>query len=172
MADFGFAKVITNRTYTLCGTPEYLAPEIVLGKGHGKGVDYWAFGILIYEMVVGSSPFTANTPNDQMQICRNIVNSPLKFPKHISEPCRDLISKLLVKDATKRIGLTRGGIQAIKKHAFFDSVNWNALVKKEIEAPWIPTISDPLDTSNFEPIDEDEEEMIFYDDGTNWDKDF
>ena len=80
LVDFGFAKVLKGKTYTLCGTPEYLAPEIVLGRGHDKSVDYWAFGVLIYEMVTGYSPFADLKSNDQTVICRNIVKGKLAFP--------------------------------------------------------------------------------------------
>lgn len=66
LVDFGFAKVVRDKTFTLCGTPEYLAPELVLGRGHDKGVDYWALGILLYEQVAGYSPFADRAHNDQM----------------------------------------------------------------------------------------------------------
>ena len=79
MVDFGFAKVVKDRTFTLCGTPEYLAPELVLGKGHGKGVDYWALGVLIYEMLCGFSPFADHENGDQMTICRNILKGRVRI---------------------------------------------------------------------------------------------
>lgn len=81
LADFGFAKKIVGKTYTLCGTPEYLAPEVVLGKGHDKGVDYWGVGILIYEMLAGISPFADEYGEDQILICKNIVSGKPDYNK-------------------------------------------------------------------------------------------
>jgi CRP-like cAMP-binding protein len=82
LVDFGFAKIIPNKSYTLCGTPEYLSPELVLGRGHNKAVDYWAFGVLIYEMICGYSPFSDPSGNmDQVVICKNIVSGKLRFDK-------------------------------------------------------------------------------------------
>lgn len=90
--DFGFAKVIRNgKSYTLCGTPEYLAPEIVLGRGHDKAVDYWALGILIFEMIAGYSPFSDAQGNDQVVICRNIVNGRVVFPRNFDNDCKVFI---------------------------------------------------------------------------------
>jgi len=82
LVDFGFAKVITGKSFTLCGTPEYLAPELVLGRGHNKAVDYWAFGILVYEMICGYSPFSDPSGNmDQVVICKQIVSGKLRFDR-------------------------------------------------------------------------------------------
>jgi serine/threonine protein kinase len=81
IVDFGFAKIIDSKSFTLCGTPEYLAPELVLGRGHTKAVDYWAFGILLYEMQSGYSPFSDPQGMDQVVICKNIVKGNLTFEK-------------------------------------------------------------------------------------------
>lgn len=85
LVDFGFAKFVPDRTFTLCGTPEYLAPELVLGRGHDKGVDYWAIGVLLFEQVAGYSPFADRERNDQMTICKNILRGVVDFPRHFSD---------------------------------------------------------------------------------------
>ena len=88
LTDFGFAKIITDLTYTLCGTPEYLAPEIITNKGHGKPVDWWTFGILLYEMLVGIDPFNDNDP---MGIYQKILKCKVKFPKNFDKNAKSLI---------------------------------------------------------------------------------
>jgi CRP-like cAMP-binding protein len=95
LVDFGFAKVITGKSYTLCGTPEYLAPELVVAKGHTKAVDYWAFGILLYEMETGYSPFSDPQGMDQMVICKNIVSGRLVFPRNFNNECKVYIIYIL-----------------------------------------------------------------------------
>lgn len=91
LVDFGFAKVITSKSFTLCGTPEYLAPELVLARGHNKAVDYWALGILIFEMEAGYSPFSDPQGMDQVVICKNIVNGRLVFPRNFNAECKVFI---------------------------------------------------------------------------------
>ena len=114
LTDFGFAKVVENRTYTLCGTPEYIAPEIILNKGHGKGVDWWTVGVLIFEMLAGIDPFNDSDP---MMIYQNIIRGNLKFPRTFDKDGRSLVKHLLVSDLSKRYGnLKNGKLISITRH--------------------------------------------------------
>ncbi|KAJ7298957.1 hypothetical protein O6H91_Y348800 [Diphasiastrum complanatum] len=147
IADFGFAKKIDRRTYTLCGTPDYLAPEIILNKGHGKPVDWWAFGVLIYEMLAGFPPFY---DDDAVGTYQKILSGKLQFPGHFSRSAKDLLRRLLTADLTKRIGCLKDGVDEIKNHTWFSTIKWDNLILKQELPPIRPKVSGPDDTSNFE----------------------
>lgn len=116
LTDFVFAKYCEGRTYTLCGTPEYLAPEILLNKGHGKAVDWWCLGILTYEMIAGIDPFNDEDP---MTIYQKILKGKVKFPRDFEKSAKSLVKHLLVADVTKRYGCLKGGVADIKTHRWF-----------------------------------------------------
>jgi serine/threonine protein kinase len=162
VVDFGFAKLINDRTWTLCGTPEYLAPEIITNKGHGLAVDWWAFGILIFEMLCGQPPFCADDP---MDIYQKILRNRVTYPAHVSKNVRDLISRLLVSNPAMRLGNLKKGSRDVTAHAFFAKYDWGALTRKELKAPYIPKISSPTDTSNFDDYEDgDGEDWTRYND--------
>ena len=137
ITDFSLSKKIEDRTYTMCGTPGYLAPEIILNKGYGLSVDWWAFGILLYEMICGVDPFS---DEDTMKTYENILEGKIKFSSDFDEKSRSLIKHLLEPDLSKRYGNLKNGVDDIKNHDFFKSMNWDKLLKQEIDAPFIPKI--------------------------------
>ena len=141
----------------MCGTPEYLAPEVVLSKGHSKGVDYWALGVLTFELLVGRSPFRsvtdANSPT-HMELFKRIVDGKYEIPNEVDRRARSVIKKLLVRKPSKRLGCGHGGAQAIKQEPFFAEIDFvERLRTKMIAAPWKPTIRHFVDKSNFLPDD-------------------
>lgn len=151
----------------------YLAPELVLGRGHGKAVDYWAFGILLYEMQAGYSPFADQNGMDQVVICRNIVNGKLVFPKEFDVDCKDLVKQLLNRDEPKRLGNKREGPDEIKNQKWFKSIDFDKLLAKQIKAPWVPALKGITDTSNFDPYATDEHiDDGKFSDNSGWDRDF
>ncbi|XP_009800476.1 uncharacterized protein LOC107801394 [Nicotiana tabacum] len=138
--------------YSTVGTPDYIAPEVLLKKGYGMECDWWSLGAIMYEMLVGYPPFYSDDP---MSTCRKIVNwkSHLKFPEEakLSPEAKDLISKLLC-NVTQRLG--SNGADQIKVHPWFKGIDWDRIY--HMDAAFIPEVNDELDTQNFEKFEESE----------------
>jgi serine/threonine protein kinase/CRP-like cAMP-binding protein len=140
VVDFGFAKQCLNgKTYTLCGTPDYLAPELIRNEGHDIAVDYWALGILIYEMTAGVVPFYGDDP---MQTYQKILAGNPKFPSFFSNNLVDIVTRLLNPHQSKRLGNDRSGIAAVIKHKWFSSFDWASMENGTAAAPYIPVFED------------------------------
>lgn len=147
ISDLGFAKRLEeDRTYTMCGTPEYLAPEVIKREGHGKEVDIWSLGILIYEMLVGLPPYVGRCPAD---VFDKILYEDLELQTDFDGDAKNLIEKCLKKDPRKRIS-----IEEIKKHKWFHGLDFEKMKKKELQAPWIPTLSCEEDCKYFKHYNE------------------
>eukprot|EP00792_Barthelona_sp_PAP020_P006386 TRINITY_DN2978_c1_g1_i1.p1 TRINITY_DN2978_c1_g1~~TRINITY_DN2978_c1_g1_i1.p1 ORF type:complete len:377 (-),score=95.76 TRINITY_DN2978_c1_g1_i1:94-1224(-) len=162
ICDFGFAKVVEEHTYTLCGTVEYLAPEIILNKGHNAAVDWWALGILIFEMLAGYPPFYDENP---FVVSEKILSGKVYWPRHMDPTSRDLIKRLLTRDRSKRFGNLRGGAEDIKRHRFFRDIDWNALYHRRVDPPIKPNVNADGDDSQYDqyPDSDEEDEFTDYD---------
>jgi len=149
ITDFGLSKEINPEegTHTFCGTPEYLAPEVLKGQGHGTAVDWWSLGTLVYEMLTGLPPFYSQNINIMYQ---KILNGELRFPSYVSPDAQSLLEGLLTRDVDKRLGTDNS--QNVKKHPFFKDIDWDKLEKKELEPPFKPKVKSDTDTSQIDSV--------------------
>jgi cGMP-dependent protein kinase 1 len=164
IVDFGFCKAIPSgkKSQTLCGTPEYLSPELVLQKGHNHCVDYWAFGCLVFELLTNDTPFA--DPH-QSRIFKKIVNSsrllPHMFAKGFPAKAKDLIEDLLRPKPAMRLGMQKGGPQDIFNHPWFAGIDWKKLEDKRYKAPYRPKVTSELDDRNFDDYGSDDGVMKY-----------
>uniref|UniRef100_A0A8C2GQS9 protein kinase C n=1 Tax=Cyprinus carpio TaxID=7962 RepID=A0A8C2GQS9_CYPCA len=150
IADFGLCKEGMghgDRTSTFCGTPEFLAPEVLTDSTYTRAVDWWGLGVLIYEMLVGESPFPGD---DEEEVFDSIVNDEVRYPRFLSPESVSIIQKLLQKNPEKRLGAGEQDANEVKKHRFFQGIDWEALLAKRVKPPFLPSVKAPADVSNFD----------------------
>ena len=154
ITDFGFAKEVSTVTWTLCGTPDYIAPEVITTKPYNKSVDWWSLGILIFEMLAGYTPFYDSTP---MKTYQKILAGKVHFPSFFHPDAIDLLSRLITADLTRRLGNLHNGPADIRNHPWFAEVIWEKLLAKDIETPYEPPITGGIgDTSLFDHYPEEQ----------------
>jgi serine/threonine protein kinase len=149
LTDFGLSKegIQDNvSAHSFCGTPEYLAPEILTREGHGRAADWWSLGALLFEMLTGMPPFYSRNRD---RLFYKILKATLRIPKFFSPAAKDLMNGLLSRDPSARLGSEHDGVE-IKSHPFFESIDWDKLVKKEITPPFKPLVPGLTDTRNFD----------------------
>mmetsp|Transcript_132696 Transcript_132696/g.197655 ORF Transcript_132696/g.197655 Transcript_132696/m.197655 type:complete len:147 (+) Transcript_132696:185-625(+) len=133
---------------SVCGTPEYLAPEILFKMGHGKAVDWWTLGAIIYEMLTGLPPFYTT---NREELFERIKFGSLKYPTNLSANARNILECLFQKNPEKRLGSGPGGAREIKEHPWFSGVNFELILNMGIKAPFVPVVKSDIDVSNFDP---------------------
>lgn len=151
LTDFGLSKEgVTDHSTganSFCGTPEYIAPEVLLRQGHGRAVDWWSTGALLYEMLCGLPPFYSRNREAMFE---KIMRADLSFPTFISEAAKDLLKRLLVRDPKGRLGSGEQDADEIKGHPFFQDIDWSRMATGTLPPPWTPAVAGSLDTSLFD----------------------
>ncbi|XP_054918010.1 serine/threonine-protein kinase N2 isoform X1 [Dermacentor andersoni] len=150
LADFGLCKEgmgYGDRTGTFCGTPEFLAPEVLTETSYTRAVDWWGLGVLVFEMLVGESPFPGD---DEEEVFDSIVHDEVRYPRFLSIEAVAIMRRLLRKNPERRLGTSEKDAEDVKKQAFFRNINWEHLLLKKLKPPFVPTVKSPEDVSNFD----------------------
>ncbi|KAI4830410.1 hypothetical protein KUCAC02_002040 [Chaenocephalus aceratus] len=151
ITDFGLSKEAIDhdkRAYSFCGTIEYMAPEVVNRRGHTQSADWWSFGVLMFEMLTGTLPFQGKDRKETMAL---ILKAKLGMPQFLSHEVQSLLRALFKRNPANRLGAGPDGLEEIKRHRFFASIDWIKLYRKEMRPPFKPTVGRPEDTFHFDP---------------------
>ncbi|XP_005994012.1 ribosomal protein S6 kinase alpha-2 isoform X1 [Latimeria chalumnae] len=151
ITDFGLSKEAIDhdkRAYSFCGTIEYMAPEVVNRRGHTQSADWWSFGVLMFEMLTGSLPFQGKDRKETMAL---ILKAKLGMPQFLSPEAQSLLRALFKRNPSNRLGAGPDGVEEIKRHNFFTTIDWNKLYRKELKPPFKPAVGRPEDTFHFDP---------------------
>lgn len=160
ITDFGLCKEDMDygtTTSTFCGTPEYLAPEVLEDNDYGRSVDWWGVGVVMYTMICGHLPFYNRNHEVLFDL---ILHEDIRLPATLSPSSKDLLSKLLVKDPNLRLGSSEGDGNDIMAHAFFKDIDFTKLYNLEVKAPFVPKIKSKTDVSNFDKVFTDEKAQV------------
>ncbi|XP_059483391.1 serine/threonine-protein kinase N isoform X3 [Neocloeon triangulifer] len=150
IADFGLCKEgmgFGDRTGTFCGTPEFLAPEVLTETSYTRAVDWWGLGVLIFEMLVGESPFPGD---DEEEVFDSIVNDEVRYPRFLTLEAIAIMRRLLRKNPDRRLGSSERDAEDVKKQAFFRTIQWEELLHRRVKPPFVPLVHSPEDVSNFD----------------------
>ncbi|XP_029141621.1 ribosomal protein S6 kinase alpha-6 [Protobothrops mucrosquamatus] len=151
LTDFGLSKESVDqekKAYSFCGTVEYMAPEVVNRRGHNQSADWWSFGVLMFEMLTGTLPFQGKDRNETMNM---ILKAKLGMPQFLSPEAQSLLRLLFKRNPSNRLGAGPDGVEEIKRHPFFSTIDWNKLYRREIQPPFKPASGRPEDTFCFDP---------------------
>ena len=156
LTDFGLSKIFnkaSEKAFTMCGTPQYLAPEILSKEGYDYSVDWWSLGCVMYEMLVGKPPFQIRKGS---YLSPELYQQEITLPDYITQEEKDFISQLLIVDPKKRLGYGKEGAKKIKEHPYFEGINWEEAWERKLNPPLIPSLSSETDLSYFDPKFTDE----------------
>jgi serine/threonine protein kinase len=150
LTDMSLAKLVIGQTFTMCGAPNYMAPEVLAGTGHHRAVDWWCLGVMIFELMADKSPFDSDHP---MRIYWNVMRGITRV--HMPEACEgivgELIRSLLSPQAIDRLPMRKGGMQNVVDHPWYTGFDWPAMRKCDLPSPWVPKLSSNTDISHFNP---------------------
>jgi len=170
ITDFGLPKFSIGSSFTVCGTPEYFAPEMVAACGHSFGADWWSLGILIFEFMTSDTPFSAA---DQLRIFHKVRHGISHVPFPSDDPWTDLVRSLCQTEPSERLCMRKNGIKSLESHSWYVDFNWQALDDRTMQPPFLPTVKSITDRRNFDVDEEDIPEQLDYiDPGTGWDREF